>query len=94
MCINAQTGELIWHNANDASNCANNMVYYKDMIIIACWGKGSIIILDAFTGELIHKEPGYENSYYRVDAVYDDETDMFYTTTFEHAVAFKINKPK
>lgn len=92
-CINPSTGESIWENFDDASNCTDNMIYYNDMLVFTSWGKGSVMVLDALDGKLIHREHGFDNSSYNNDVVYDPDTDMFFTATFKHAIGFKINKP-
>jgi len=93
-CLDADTGEVIWHNTKDASNCTPTMTYYKDMLVYTSWGKGSIMVLDAFTGERIHKERSHNHSTFNTDVVYDEETDMFFTTDYKYAYGFKIHKPE
>lgn len=92
-CLNADIGEVIWHNPTDGSNCKPSTIYYKDMLVYTSWGKGAIMVLDAFTGERIHKERSHNNSTFFSDVVYDPETDMFFTKDFEFAYGFKIHKP-
>ncbi len=93
LCLDPETGAIIWHENYYSSNCTDNMLYYEkeDYLVFTSWGKGSVIVLDALTGQLIHRENGYENSVFNNDIVYDEERDMFFTTTYKHAIAFKIN---
>lgn len=49
------------------------------------------MVIDAFTGETIHREYKYGNSAYNNDIVYDEARDMFFTSAFKHAVGFKVN---
>lgn len=63
------------------------------MLVFTSWGKGSVLVIDAKSGNLIHKEGTYENSVFYNDVVYDPKSDMFFTSTFKHAIGFKINKP-
>jgi outer membrane protein assembly factor BamB len=93
-CLNADNGEIIWDNKEDAPNCTPTMTYYKDMLVYTSWGKGSIMVLDAFTGERIHRERPHNNSTFNTDVVYDEETDMFFTTDYHYAYGFKIHKPE
>lgn len=95
-CLNPETGELIWNNPKGGSQCSDNMVYYEkeDLLVFASWSYGSVMILDAFTGETLHREHRYDNSQYNNDVVYDKELDMFFTSTFKHAIGFKVNRPK
>ena len=93
-CLNADTGEVIWHNPTDGSNCTPSTVYYKDMLVYTSWGKGSIMVLDAFTGKRIHRERSHNGSTFNTDVVYDKETDMFFTTDYKYAYGFKIHKPE
>lgn len=93
-CLNADTGEVIWHNPDDGSNCKPSTIYYKDMLVYVSWGKGAIMVLDAFTGKRIHKERSHNNSTFFSDVVYDKETDMFFTKDFIYAYGFKIHKPE
>ena len=94
-CLNPATGELIWNNPKGGPNCTDNMVYYEkeDLLVFTSWGYGSVMVLDALTGETIHRENSYDNSPYNNDVVYDPETDMFFTSTYKHAVGFKVNRP-
>lgn len=91
--LNIEDGSIIWHEDFYSSNCTDNMLYYekKDYLIFTSWAKGSVIVLNALTGELVHRENGFENSAFNNDIVYDDQKDMFFTTTYQHAIAFKIN---
>ncbi len=93
-CLNADTGEVIWANSTDAPNCTPTMTYYKDMLVYTSWGKGSIMVLDAFTGKRIHKERSHNYSTFNTDVVYDKATDMFFTTDYHYAYGFKIHKPE
>ena len=92
MCLDAKTGSVIWHNKNAAANCSPNMLYKDDMLIIGSFGLGSVIIMDALTGNVIHKEQGSRTFY--TDVLYDEATDMYFVQDFAQAVGFKINKPK
>ncbi len=92
-CLNPMTGELIWNNPQGGPNCTDNMLYYKDMLIFSSWGFGSVMILDALTGETLHREQQYEGSNYNNDIAYDEETDMFFTSTYRHVMGFKIKDP-
>ncbi len=93
-CLNANTGEVIWKNPTDASNCTPTTTYYKDMLVYTSWGKGSIMVLDAFTGKKIHQEQSHNSSTFNTDVIYDPDTDMFFTTDYHYAYGFKIRKPK
>ncbi len=95
-CLNARTGALIWNNPKGGANCTDNMIYYEkeDYLVFTSWGYGSVMVLDALTGETIHREHRYDDSSYNNDVVYDPETDMFFTSTYKHAVGFRINKSK
>ncbi len=94
-CLNPLDGSFIWQNLEDAPNCTDNMIYYEkeDYLVYTSWGLGSIMIVDALTGELIHRERS-EDSTYNNDPVYDPETDMFFTSTYKNAVGFKVNRPE
>lgn len=94
-CLNPLTGEFIWDSTN-APNCTDNMLYYEkeDYLVFTSWGYGSVMILDALTGENIHREHRYDDSQYNNDVVYDEELDMFFTSTYKHVVGFKINAPE
>lgn len=91
-CLNAENGSIVWHNKKDAPNCSPNMLYNNGMLICGSWGFGSVVIIDAVTGKLIHREQS--PNIYNVDVLYDKVTDMYLTQDFAHAVGFKINKPK
>ena len=95
ICLNPFDGSVIWENLEDAPNCTDNMIYYdkEDYLVYTSWGLGSIMIIDALTGELVHRERS-EDSTYNNDPVYDPETDMFFTSTYKHAIGFKINRPE
>jgi len=94
-CLNPQTGQLIWNNPEGGSNCTDNMVYYQkeDLLVFTSWGFGSVMILDALNGKTLHRERAYENSQFNNDVVYDGELDMFFTSTYKHAIGFKVNRP-
>jgi len=36
---------------------------------------------------------GREYSQFNNDVVYDAESDMFFTSTYKHAIGFKVNRP-
>jgi len=96
LCLNPATGAIIWNNTQGGPNCTDNMVYYKDMLVFTSWGFGSVMVLDAITGETLHREhklpPASSGDTYNNDTVYDPETDMFFTSSYKNAVGFKINK--
>lgn len=95
-CINPETGAIIWNNPEGGANCTDNMIYYEkeDLLVFTSWGFGSIMVLDALTGETIHREHRYDNSSYNSDVVYDEELDMFFTSTYKHAIGFTVKRPK
>src|SRR5690606_12945917 len=84
MCIDAETGSLIWHNKNAAVNCSPNMLYNDDMLIIGSFGLGSVVIMDGLNGNVIHSERG-ERTYY-TDVLYDKTTNMYFVQDFAQAV--------
>ena len=94
-CLNPETGTKIWHNTEDAPNCTDNMVYYEqqNLLVFTSWGLGSVMFLDGLTGRLVHRERKYDNSVFNNDVVYDEELDMFFTSTYKHAMGFKIKRP-
>ena len=93
-CLNPETGTKIWHNTEDAPNCTDNMVYYEqqNLLVFTSWGLGSVMFLDGLTGRLVHRERKYDNSVFNNDVVYDEELDMFFTSTYKHAMGFKIQR--
>ena len=92
-CLDPLTGDLIWNNENGGANCTDNMLYYEkeDYLVFTSWGYGSVMVLDAFTGEIIHQEKPFEDSQFHNDVVYSEDEDLFFTTTFKHAIAFKLH---
>lgn len=94
ICLNAETGALIWKNPKGGPNCTPTMTYYNDMLVFTSWGYGSIMVLDAFTGKKIHQEQSHNYSTFNTDVIYDPESDMFFTTDYLYAYGFKIRKPK
>ncbi len=54
-CLNPETGALIWNNPKGGPNCTDNMIYYEkeDLLVFTSWGYGSVMVLDALTGETI-----------------------------------------
>lgn len=95
-CLNPETGALIWDNPKGGANCTDNMHYYEkeDLLVFCSWGYGSIMVLDALTGETIHREYEYDFSPFGSDVVYDEDLDLFFSTTYKHAVAFKVRRPE
>lgn len=93
-CINPQTGAACWHNREGGANCTDNMVYYEpeNWLVFTSWGYGSVMVLDAVNGGVLHRERAYAGSAYNNDVVYDPERDMFFTSTFEHAIGFRVNR--
>lgn len=93
VCLNPDTGEILWKNT-DAPNCTRNMIYYEkeDVLVYVSWGLGSIMVVDALTGKTLHRERPYDGSNFNNDPVYDPELDMFFTSTYKHAVAFKVKR--
>jgi hypothetical protein len=51
------------------------------------------MVLDALTGETLHREHRYDNSQFNNDVVYDVDRDMFFTSTYKHALGFKVKRP-
>jgi outer membrane protein assembly factor BamB len=94
MCLNANNGKVIWHNKTDAPNCREVMHYYKDLLLYTSWGYGSVMVLDALTGQKIHKQTPPDKSTFHTDIAYDPVTDMFFAQTYTSIYGFKINKPK
>ena len=94
-CLDPSTGREMWNNPKGGANCSDNMVLYEkeNVLVLTSWGYGSVMILDADTGETLHREHRYEDVSYSNDPVYDEETDMFFTSTYQHAVAFKVRRP-
>jgi outer membrane protein assembly factor BamB len=92
-CLNPLTGRIIWNNPKGGANCTDNMIYYEkeNALVFTSWGYGSIMVLDATTGNVLHQERGYENIDFNNDVVYHPSEDMFFTSTFRHAVGFKLN---
>ncbi len=88
MCLDADSGSIVWHNKNAASNCSLNMLYHKNKLIIGSKGLGSVVIMDALSGHVIHTEQGDRNFY--TDVLYDKTTDMYFVQDFAQAVGFKI----
>jgi outer membrane protein assembly factor BamB len=91
-CLNAENGTIIWHNKKDAPNCSPNMLFNDGMLIFNAWGFGSVVVLDAVTGKLIHREQSPDT--YRTDVHYDKAADMYFVQDLSFAHGFKINKPK
>lgn len=95
-CLDLGTGDFIWRNPKGGPNCTDNMLYYEkeDLLVFTSWGYGSVMILDAFTGKTLHDEHRYDNSSYNNDIVYDEQRDMFFTSTYKHAIGFKVHRPE
>lgn len=95
-CLDPETGAIIWNNPKGGANCTDNMFYYEkeDLLVFTSWGYGSIMALDALTGETIHREHRYDNSSYNNDVIYDVERDKFFTATFKHVVGFTLKRPE
>lgn len=93
-CLDPETGRIIWNNPKGGPNCSSNMIYYakENLLVFTSWGYGSVMVLDALTGSTIHRERGFENSDFNNDVVYNPDLDMFFTSTFKHAVGFKIKR--
>lgn len=95
-CLNPETGALIWNNPMGGANCTDNMIYYEkeDLLVFTSWGYGSVMVLDALSGKTVHRERKFDNSQYNNDVVYDEGRDMFFTTSFKHAIGFKVKRPE
>jgi len=95
LCLDPMTGNILWNNPKGGANCTDNMVYYakEDLLVFTSWGYGSVMVLDALTGETLHEEHRYDDSSYNNDVVYDPVTDMFFTSTYKHAVGFRVHRP-
>ena len=91
-CLNPEDGNILWHNPKDAPNCEAYMQIQKGMLIYTSWGLGSIMILDAETGKLLHREMPSDGSAFHVDVSYDSQTDTYFTCSYKDAYAFKIEK--
>ncbi len=93
LCLDAEDGHVIWHNNDASSTASENMLYYKDMLITASWGRGAILVLDGNTGKLLHMEKAGNNNSYPHDVWYDEASDMFFANSYTHVIAFKIKRP-
>ena len=95
-CLDLETGIFKWRNPQGGPNCTDNMLYYEkeDLLVFTSWGYGSVMILDALTGKTLHREHRYDNSSYNNDIVYDEGRDMFFTSTYKHAIGFKVHRSK
>lgn len=95
-CLNPYNGIALWNNPTGGPNSTENMVYYakEDLLVFTSWGYGSVMVLDGLTGQTIHREREYDYSSYNNDVVYDEELDMFFTSTYKHAMGFTIKRPK
>ena len=93
-CLNPFNGIQIWNNPEGGPNSTDNMVYYEkeDLLVFTSWGYGSVMVLDGLTGQSIHREKEYEFSSFNNDVVYDEDLDMFFTSTYKHAMGFKIKR--
>jgi outer membrane protein assembly factor BamB len=91
-CLNPENGGIIWHNPKDAPNCEASMQIRDGMLIFTSWGLGSIMILDANTGKLLHRELPHDESAFHVDVVYDVQTETYFTFNYKNVMAFKIEK--
>lgn len=91
-CLNPENGSIIWHNPKDAPNCEVNMQIRNGMLIYTSWGLGSVMILDAETGKLLHRELPHDGSSFHVDMAYDSQTDTYFTCSYKDVLAFKIEK--
>lgn len=93
-CLNPESGDIIWNNEKGGPNSTDNMLYYEkeDLLVFTSWGYGSVMVLDAITGRTLHRERGYDNDTYNNDVVYDEENDIFCTTSYKHAVGFKVKR--
>lgn len=93
-CLNADNGGILWHNPKDAPSCEEHMLIRDGLLIYTSWGLGSLMILDAETGRLLHREMPHDGSAFHTDAVYDAETDTYYTFNYKDVMAFNIEKSK
>lgn len=91
-CLDPATGALIWTHPRGGANCANDMSYHPehDYLVFTSWGRGSIVVLDGLTGEELHEEHLWDRKVFTDNVVYDEETDAFYTTTYQDAICFRL----
>lgn len=94
VCLDALTGQTLWNNGAASTCCTSEMIYYQDMIITVSSYLSSLFVYDALTGEELHREFGFEGSAFYTNPIYDPELDLFFTSTFDYALGFKINKPE
>lgn len=93
LCLDPLTGDILWYN-NEVPRSTNNMTYYEEEDYLVFSDAGSVLIIDAITGETLHEENGYDWSKFGKDIIYDKSRDMFFTSTLKDAVGFKINAPE
>ncbi len=70
------------------------MTYYYDLLVFTSWGFGSIMVLDALSGELVDKLRAPNESVFYSDPVYSEKYDMFCTVSYKDVVGFTVKNPK
>jgi len=93
LCLDAEDGHIIWHNNDASSTASENMLYYKDMLITASWGRGAILVMDGNTGKILHMEKAGNDNSFSNDVWYDKASDMFFANSYTHVIAFKLKRP-
>ena len=71
----------------------DNMVYDsdRDILVFTSRAWGTIHIIDAITGHTLHMEFPKENSKYLTDVVYDQGRDLYFTSSDDEVVCFRLN---
>jgi len=96
--IDANTGLELWstfslpeHLGLGPAPASQDQPLIREGIIFAnSWSDGDLILFDQATGEELerHKDEKYSGE----NIVYDEETDLYYVTTYGKIKAFKLRR--
>jgi len=91
ICLNTNTGDVVWETFHGGFNAALHMLVNDDTLILA--SDGDLYFFDANSGEILLIKDGEPLQNFTSNVIYDDTEDLYFTTNGD-AVAFKFTKPE
>ena len=94
ICIDPNSGNLIWHTENEHRDSSENMFLLEkeNLLLIVSHHDKSVYFLNTIDGSIVHQENGWETGFHYInDIIYEEGTEVFFTNNAIEAKAFKVS---
>jgi len=90
-CLDISSGKILWKEDKFASNGNDDLVLHNEVVYMASSGKGHLVGVDLFTGQVLMKEPSPNKStnITKTNVLLNKEKNLLYAFDFVSAIAFK-----